>query len=119
MTIDGPAMVGLYGTEAKPNVGKQCVFPFKVNGVEYHSCTTTYQEEHRDSCSAFEDHADVRPICSTLVDKEGYHVAVHPSSPQNWGYCGDECPLSKHIIFPLYWLAFKDIAMDYGSMGLD
>ena len=107
-------MVGPDGTEAKPSVGKQCVFPFKVNGVEYNSCTTTYQEEHKDSCSAFEDHADLRPICSTLVDKDGNHVAVHPSSPQNWGYCGDECPLSKPITFQLYWLALKDIAKEMG-----
>ena len=107
-------MRGPNGTEAIPNVGKHCVFPFTVNGVTFNSCTTRVMDENTDSnsCKASKHQEDLRPICSTLVDKDGNHVAVHPSSPQNWGYCGDECPLSKPIIFQLYWLALKDIAKE-------
>ena len=68
-----------------PDVGKPCVFPFKMNNVTFSACTTEGQEDYTPSCSAL---ADRRPRCSTLVNEEGHHVDY-----DHWGYCGDGCPI--------------------------
>jgi len=60
--------------------GKPCVFPFKVGGKTYHSCT--YDTAHR---------TNYRAWCSTNVDARGFHV----KEGNNWGICADKdkCPI--------------------------
>ena len=60
--------------------GKPCVFPFKVKGKTYNSCT--YDSAHR---------TNYRAWCSTQTDSRGFHI----KGGFNWGICEDRetCPI--------------------------
>jgi len=73
-------------TSGGPDVGKPCVFPFKIDNVTYHGCTTAGQDAH--VCPGEEE--SQMPRCSTKVDDKGNHVGY-----DHWGYCGDECPIHE------------------------
>ena len=62
-------------TVSGPNPNAQCIFPFKLEGITYHQCTTADNAK-----------GDITPWCSTLVDDSGEHVG-------NWGNCGPDCPV--------------------------
>merc|ERR1711963_293246 len=67
-------------TVSGPSVGKQCVFPFKFQGVTYNGCAEwIYGGEHHGST-----------WCSTKVDANGEHL----DGVSEWGICPDSC--SKH-----------------------
>ena len=63
-------------TESGPTPGLPCIFPFKLDGVAYHTCKL--------------DEKDGSRWCSTKIDKNGQHL------PGNWGNCGSDC--GEHII---------------------
>ena len=63
-------------TESGPTPGLPCIFPFKLDGVAYHTCKL--------------DEKDGSRWCSTKIDKKGQHL------PGNWGNCRSDC--GKHII---------------------
>ena len=60
--------------------GRPCVFPFKVRGKTYHSCT--FDSAHR---------TNYEPWCSTNVTEDGFHR----KKGNNWGICIDreKCPI--------------------------
>ena len=53
------------------DVNKTCIFPFKVDGVEYATCFENW--------------------CSTFVDELG----VHTRGIGKWGDCGPNCPMPR------------------------
>merc|ERR1711862_1052340 len=62
------------------SVGKQCIFPFKFQGVTHNGCADwIYGGEHQGSS-----------WCSTKVDANGDHL----DGVSEWGICPDSC--SKH-----------------------
>ena len=60
--------------------GRPCVFPFKVRGKTYHSCT--FDSAHRTNYKAW---------CSTNTTDDGFHR----KKGSNWGICIDRktCPI--------------------------
>merc|ERR1712110_1340619 len=70
-------------TVAGPAAGKQCVFPFKFQGVTYSGCAEwEYGGEHQG-----------QTWCSTMVTSSGEHM----DGNNQWGICPDTCP--KHSPF--------------------
>ena len=74
-------------TVGGPDVGKPCVFPFKINNVTYNACITDEQDSAK-HCTVPGEEEQQKTRCSTLVDEKGNHV-----DSDHWGYCGDECPI--------------------------
>ena len=64
-------------TESGPTPGLPCIFPFKLDGVAYHTCKL--------------DEKDGSRWCSTKIDESGQHLQG------NWGNCGSDC--GEHIIY--------------------
>ena len=58
---------------------KDCVFPFRFNGIKYNSCTMSKA-----------DLTENKPWCSTKVDRNGKHVKG------NWGSCETNCPSTRN-----------------------
>ena len=70
-------------TVSGPAAGKQCVFPFKFQGVTYSGCAEwEYGGEHQGQA-----------WCSTMVSPSGEHM----DGNNQWGICPDTCP--KHSPF--------------------
>ena len=65
-------------TVSGPSSGKNCVFPFKFNGVVHVACTTINGNGTPEE----------RPWCSTKVTEIGEHI----EGQGNWGLCGQKCP---------------------------
>ena len=57
-----------------------CIFPFKWKRQVYSGCTTVSDPDNK-------------PWCSTKVDNYGKHVGSH----DEWGYCGEQCPVDVNI----------------------
>merc|ERR1711865_481306 len=53
---------------------RRCVFPFRLNGIEYTACTNDGGGD------------DKRPWCSTETNDGGKH------QKGQWGYCSGNCP---------------------------
>ena len=71
-------------TESGPTPGLPCIFPFKLDGVAYHTCKL--------------DEKDGSRWCSTKIDKNGQHL------PGNWGNCGSDCgEQSIHCSIDVLW----------------
>ena len=79
-TVDSP---GLHKTllRRKAVIGKECIFPFKLdlNNKTYNSCT--YDFSHVTAGQAW---------CSTKVDNNGYHIKRNGDGTKNWGICNDD-----------------------------
>ena len=69
-----------YPEDGSDDRGKACVFPFKVRGKTYYSCT--YDSSHKTNYKAW---------CSTKVDSQGFHI----KGGSYWGVCADRdtCPI--------------------------
>ena len=74
--------------------GKPCVFPFKVNGIEFHECTSYQSPNGWPRCATKEnqDLARIRRRNGRNVDR------VHLSYNGSWGFCGQECPVEGTYI---------------------
>ena len=54
------------------------MFPFIYNGKSHNECT-------------WDQAAPESPWCSTKIDDKGVHVEGH----DEWGVCGDGCPIER------------------------
>jgi hypothetical protein len=70
-----------------PGAGKTCKFPFKHDGVTYHSCAFLLLIENKNRSEN-----EVVGWCSTKVDINGIHI-TGPSYDkwQNVGFCDESC----------------------------
>ena len=75
-------MGGVCKTIGGGSPNKECVFPFKLKGHSYNSCT-----DYSSRDGAF--------WCSTKVDSDGNHI----SNQDLWGICGPNCPLDSKYNF--------------------
>merc|ERR1712110_990631 len=72
-------------TASGPAAGKQCIFPFKFQGVTYSGCAEwVYGGENQG-----------KSWCSTMVNPSGEHM----DGNSQWGVCPDTC--QKHSAFDL------------------
>merc|ERR1719264_318531 len=72
-------------SELGPGIpGKPCVFPFKVNGIEFNECTS-YQSPYG------------WPRCATKEsqDLDRPRVGYSTNMVSSWGFCSQECPVEE------------------------
>ena len=58
-----------------PDANKECVFPFKFDGITYNECIYKGNKAN-----------ETEPWCSTKTNSNGNHV----SGQGNWGFCSSE-----------------------------
>ena len=77
--------------------GKPCVFPFKVNGIEFNECTA-YQSPNgwpRCATKKNQDLTRVRHPSELFNTPDIQHLTYKGS----WGFCGEKCPVESEYIF--------------------
>ena len=83
LNVDWYKFNSLKYSELGPGIpGKPCVFPFKVNGIEFNECTS-YQSPYG------------WPRCATKEsqDLDRPRVGYSTNMVSSWGFCSQECPV--------------------------